>query len=252
MFASNTDRDWEKWAVRDAYYAVLTRNQYKTEHVDTSDFFQSGEIHISQIFDTINRIQPSFHPRTALDFGCGVGRLLVPLSRKAERVIGIDVSTTMLEIAQQNLANRGISNVALIRPTDDHLTNIPDQIDFLHSYIVFQHIPVQRGEKLLNTLLSKMAPNGMGAVHFPFFDYRSRLKQLAVKTITRSSLLTSLANFIVWRQPITQPKMQYNFYSLSRLFKIFHENRCQVVATEIIEDRPVNLTAMLYFAKSEK
>jgi hypothetical protein len=78
----NTDKAWEAWAKIDPYYAVLTDERFRAGN-DPGEFFDSGEKHIDQAFRTITSIAPAFAPQAAIDFGCGVGRLLIPLSRRA-------------------------------------------------------------------------------------------------------------------------------------------------------------------------
>lgn len=246
--SNQPDKDWESWARIDPYYAVLTADQYRKRNVSIEDFFGTGESHVAHVFQTIRQIEPSFQPKTALDFGCGVGRLLVPLSRMAREVIGVDVSDTMLAIARRNLEERDISNFVLVK-SDDSLSAVRSMIDFIHSYIVFQHIPVVRGERLFTALLSKLAPGGMGALHFPFWKYAPFWRKVASGALNRSNLLNYLANPLRGRA-LRQPRIQYNHYSLNRLLKILHEHGCNTVNVEIIDDSSVNITALLYFKKA--
>jgi trans-aconitate methyltransferase len=71
----------------------------------------------------------------ALDYGCGVGRLTRPLSERFQQVIGVDISSAMLEEARRNLADR--PNVSYELASSQ--SNRP--VDFVLSKIVFQHIP---------------------------------------------------------------------------------------------------------------
>ncbi len=79
----------------------------------------------------------------ALDFGCGVGRLVIPLSKIAESVTGVDVSESMLNEAISNCDNQNVNNANFIK-ADDNLSMLSGKYDFIHSYIVFQHIPTKR------------------------------------------------------------------------------------------------------------
>jgi 2-polyprenyl-3-methyl-5-hydroxy-6-metoxy-1,4-benzoquinol methylase len=250
VVASNKpNKDWESWARIDPYYAVLTADQYRKENISLDDFFGTGESHIAHIFQRIRQIEPAFQPKTALDFGCGVGRLLIPLSRTAQHVVGVDVSDTMLATARRNLEERSISNFTLVK-SDDSLSSIHSAVDFVHSYIVFQHIPVTRGEKTLIALLSKLAPGGMGALHFPFWKYGSLWRKFANAALNRINVLNYFSNVMRGR-PLREPRMQYNTYSLGRLLKILYEQGCSTVNVEILADSPVNVTALLYFKKHE-
>jgi 2-polyprenyl-3-methyl-5-hydroxy-6-metoxy-1,4-benzoquinol methylase len=62
---------------------------------------RQGVDHIDFVFETIRRhFVPNFKPSSVLDYGCGVGRLLIPLAERCECVVGVDVSDTMLREAQ--------------------------------------------------------------------------------------------------------------------------------------------------------
>jgi ubiquinone/menaquinone biosynthesis C-methylase UbiE len=51
--------------------------------------------------------------QTVVDVGTGTGFVAAGLAPSAERVIGVDASRNMLEVARSNLARLGISNVEL-------------------------------------------------------------------------------------------------------------------------------------------
>ena len=105
MLYHNTDREWEKHGSVNPYFAVLTDQRFDVDNLseeNLAEFFRSGQQHIQHIIDTINRtIDPQFSPNRVLDFGCGVGRLVIPLASIADHVIGMDVSDSMLQEAKK-------------------------------------------------------------------------------------------------------------------------------------------------------
>jgi 2-polyprenyl-3-methyl-5-hydroxy-6-metoxy-1,4-benzoquinol methylase len=171
----STDTAWEEWGRRDPYFGVITDPKFRSVGIDENakkEFFASGEYHVHGVLSTIRKhIDPSFAPRTVLDFGCGVGRLLIPFAKIAEDVVGVDVSSTMLEEARRNCDEQRLCNVRLFR-SDDVLSNITGPFDFIHSCIVFQHIPVERGRALLSKLLKLLGAGGVGAVQFTYSKAR--------------------------------------------------------------------------------
>src|SRR5271163_1663522 len=74
----STDIAWEEWGRRDPYFGVITDPRFRRAEMDDAvrrEFFQSGESHVHGVLATIRKhLHPTFAPRTALDFGCGVGR----------------------------------------------------------------------------------------------------------------------------------------------------------------------------------
>jgi 2-polyprenyl-3-methyl-5-hydroxy-6-metoxy-1,4-benzoquinol methylase len=97
MFRNNTDKSWETLGKTNPYYGVLTSDKFRNNNLDDdarAEFFKSGKKHV---VDLLNRVEEKFGkiPRgNALDFGCGVGRLTLPLAIDGgfSRVVGMDIS----------------------------------------------------------------------------------------------------------------------------------------------------------------
>ena len=195
-----SDRGYEKAAKIDPYYAVIPHAHYvRSKLTDSSlqEFFKTGEGHVESVMATIrSHFDAGFAPRRVLDYGCGVGRLLVPLARVAERAVGLDISVSMLEEAGANCDRLGIRNVELLL-ADDDLTSLRGKFDLIHSTIVFQHIPPKRVDKILRGLLSHLEPGGFGSLHFVFW---SPPKLRAARSLMKILPLgNAIANFIKGR-----------------------------------------------------
>lgn len=79
---------------------------------------------------------------TALEIGCGVGRLVRAASFKFEKVIGVDVSPAGIEQAAALL--KGRDNVSLHISDGLGLSMIPSgSIDFLYSFAALQSMPLE-------------------------------------------------------------------------------------------------------------
>ncbi|MGC8517983.1 MAG: class I SAM-dependent methyltransferase [Steroidobacteraceae bacterium] len=168
MLLNEPDQDWEKIGRKGPYFGVLRHPQYRTRSLTDAareQFFQSGEARIRTVIDTVaKRLGVELRPRRALDFGCGVGRLLIPLARLSGEATGIDISDSMRAEAQRNCEARGVGNVRVARD----LSALEGSYDFIHSHIVFQHMKVARGEAAFAQLLGRLAPGGIGVVHFTY------------------------------------------------------------------------------------
>lgn len=165
----STDAEWDEWGRRDPYFAVITQSRFRLNEITEqakSEFFDTGRAHVDYVVQTIQRnIDAGFAPKSILDFGCGVGRTLIPFARIAKNVVGLDVSPAMLQEARNNCREQCVTNVTLI-PSDDSLSTVSSEFDLVHSFIVFQHIPVHRGRLIFRNLLNRLASGGVGAIHF--------------------------------------------------------------------------------------
>lgn len=110
---------------------------------------------------TMFSLLPDLTGKKVLDLGCGVGdHLQIYLELGAEKVVGLDLSSAMLEQAQHNFAKNGW------KPTAYQFYNLPmqqlDQIDgkfdVITSSFAFHYI--EDFADLLTKIRQKLAPNG--------------------------------------------------------------------------------------------
>ena len=171
MQVRDTDKDWNELAKQDAYWAVLSHPRFSHAENDPKalkDFFESGETWLDGVVSTIKaKLDPNFSPQAALDFGCGVGRLLVPMARYCPKVIGIDIADKMREICAQNLTARRLKDFVLLKTTAE-LREQDISLDWINSFIVFQHIPPSKALPLLNDMLGRLRTGGKVSLHFTF------------------------------------------------------------------------------------
>lgn len=232
----STDAAWEWWGRNHPYFGVLTEQQYQGQKLpreSAEEFFMTGTQYVDFLWSTIESIfEPGFRPSRALDFGCGVGRLTIPLARRVPRVTGIDISPSMLLVAQDSAAQYQAANIDFVE-SDDELSRLgEEQYDLIISFIVLQHIPVKRGYRLFERLVSHLSEGGIGALHFTYetparpLDWRSP-RQLLNRLRYRSHLINGLVNSLKGKpfdSPI--PVMEMNAYDLTVVHKILHENAC--------------------------
>ena len=257
MFRNDSDRDWEAWGKENPYYGVYRDPQFlETSLNETAleTFFASGRDHNERVFRTIgDKIRPAFAPRNALDYGCGVGRVALDLSHRAEAVVGVDVSASMLAEARRNSEAQGVVNARFVH-TDDMASLPAASFDFVHCYIVFQHIPPAKGEAIMRQLLGLLAPGGIGALQFTYSDARRGSRVALRRAVSRLREQVSVAHGLInliQRRPFRSPLMQMNIYSLNRLFDILLEAGCHDINVEF-SDHGGYHGAMLYFEKASK
>lgn len=213
----NTDKAWEKWGKQDPYFGVLAHEKFSGGNIDANrdEFFASGKAFVDE---TLRRYELHFGglPRgRALDHGCGVGRVTLPLAQSFSEVLALDVSPSMLAEARANAAESSKANVRF-ELADDHLTNAPGEFDFVNSLMVLQHIPVQRGLPIFLRLVDKVRPGGGFHLHFSFRTDRggARLLYWASANVPGVKILQN----IHWKRAWNAPAMQMNNYPVNRIF----------------------------------
>jgi SAM-dependent methyltransferase len=243
---------WERLA-RDPYYAVLNEDGFRlAQSIDATRrrFDESGEHDLGETLADIRRhLEPEFRPARALDFGCGVGRLTIPLARVCGQVTGVDISQRMLDEARANCEAQGVANVAL-ETTEEYFGRAPADtplLDFVHSYIVFQHIPPEAGMWMADALVSRLASGGIGALHFTHARRASRVRR-AVHRLRRLVPGVNLLANVLQRRPIGEPLIPMHNYDLGALFTLLGDRGCSHVHARLT-DHGGHLGVMLLFRR---
>jgi SAM-dependent methyltransferase len=210
-------QDWDDLAAREPYFAVLTEERFlgKLDDERRRDFFATGEADIRQLLELLAERGFEVVPGRALDFGCGVGRLTLPLARRFRSVTGVDVSPRMVEEAAKNLEVEGIASAAFVTRLDD----LEGSFEFIVSLIVFQHIPVAEGIRQLRLLLRLLAPGGVAALHFTLGRPGSPLRRSARRLRAWSPALHRML-LRLERSPRDLPYMQMNTYDCREIEKV--------------------------------
>ena len=176
----NHEVSWRKYGRDDPYFGVLTEERYRSKNLDDAaraDFFATGEAHVEQVLSTIARhVAPDLRIDRALDFGCGVGRLLLPFGNRFKEVAGVDISEDYLAETAANARKAGLSNLQLVTHLEELSAKGLDY-DLLHSCIVFNHIPMPTGLKLLGQMANMARDGGVVAVQMLHKRHASLLRR---------------------------------------------------------------------------
>ncbi len=249
---SDTDSAWEAFGKLEPYYGVFSKPYFLTKNLsgEVRDvFFATGEKHVDDVLGIVREsLAPDFAPKRGLDFGCGVGRVAIPLARRAREVVGVDVSESMLAEARQNCVTRGVTNLTFAR-SDDRLSAVTGEFDFIHSFVVFQHIPRERGEALLDALLARLAPNGVGVLHFTYATRLSASRRVAQWIRAHVPLVHNVVN-VIQRKPFGFPHMQMNCYDADALLRRLQDRGCHRVHVRFT-DHGMHLGVVLFFQRAE-
>lgn len=250
MIRNDTDKTWEIFGMKDPYYGVLTHDKYRSENLDDSikiDFFKSGETHVQHVFHVLEKFFSVTSGRRCLDFGCGVGRVTIPLAKRFAHVVGVDVSMAMLSEARENFLHNGVENVTLVK-SDDQLSCVQGQFDFIHSYIVLQHIPAKRGLNIVENLLARLNPGGVIALHVPTRRQSSRFRKSVSWARKQFFVLSIIINLLEGKK-WNEPAMQMNVYNVNLIFDGFLAHGIRKFYMEIDDSHGGGYIHAFIFAK---
>lgn len=113
------------------YITTKVKDRWREEDA----FWQSGTVTSQFIWDAVSSFVRG--NRLAIELGCGIGRLAVPMSKKFLRLKVVDVSPFMLEKLRSRCAQFGVANM-LCCVASEPWWNEP--ADFIYSALMLQHL----------------------------------------------------------------------------------------------------------------
>lgn len=205
-------RDWDRRARYNARFWIASE-----EFENDAIFARSGERDARMLLEGL---ESYMHPSwSVLEVGCGIGRLLKPMTSMFEYVCGVDVSKEMVQRGKEWL--KGIENVAIFENNGVDLSEFQNNsFDFIFSFVAFQHMPVEVFDGYLSEINRVLKPGRLlkfqiciGESYRPPFD----------DTIT------------------------LRLYKEDELLKILYENRFKVVDKCLINKSVENICESWYF-----
>jgi SAM-dependent methyltransferase len=120
----------------------------------------------SELESVFTRLGADPRHGVCVEVGCGFGRMTGVLAERFDRVIAVDVSPKMLELAGGNVR---AGNVEFVLVSGDRLEPLDDTVaDVVVCYLVLQHLPHR---KVVASYLAEfarvLAPGGQAFVQLP-------------------------------------------------------------------------------------
>ncbi len=144
MELTRSKKNWEELGQQDPMWAILSDPSKKGRRWEPAAFFKTGERDVNGLLDEIRVAGFPLQRGTALDFGCGLGRLTQALCSHFGKCYGVDISSTML--AEANRYNRfGAACEYVLNNVSDLHCFADNSFDFIYSHLVLQHIPPEAG-----------------------------------------------------------------------------------------------------------
>lgn len=212
----DTDRDWRLIAEREPHYGVLTQPEFRKADFESAEldaFYATGEHEIGETRRTLEHGFGPFNPASAIDFGCGVGRLSLAMAAHCPRVIGVDVAPGMLAKARERAAAKGIGNVEFV-------PELPaESVDWINSVIVLQHIPPSRGYGIIRALLDRLNLGGFLSLQLTFFKDREAAHPVVPDEVAHYAWDGETVRVLASGEPDDLGAIKMYDYDLNRVFR---------------------------------
>lgn len=127
--------------------------------------------------------------KTVLDYGCGTGENSLLLAKRGAKVIGIDISPELLDIAERRMAANGVAaDATKFLVASAHGLPIPDEsVDVVFGIAILHHLELEEASKEVFRILKK---GGRAIFQEP---------------VRNSKLVKFIRNLIPYEQPDISP-----------------------------------------------
>ena len=160
MSLEHVRKTYEEWGREDPFQAVLTRKSRAKGGWDPAEFFRTGEREVGQVMERLRELGLEAGGGRALDFGSGLGRLSQALAGHFDEVVGLDISSSMVERARE-LNRHGERVRYLVNARDDLAQLATASFDFVYSSITLQHVPPRYVRRYVPEFFRVLRPGGV-------------------------------------------------------------------------------------------
>lgn len=166
MDLKELQRHWNRFGEEDPYWAILTDDAKKGGGWNPEEFFQTGVAEIEALMTRVAALGEVPQKERALDFGCGAGRLTQALGRHFDRVAGVDIAPSMIELARQH--NRLQDRCEYFLNENNSLALFESgSFDLVYSILVLQHMRPELAKGYIREFARVLAPGGVLVFQLP-------------------------------------------------------------------------------------
>jgi SAM-dependent methyltransferase len=166
MRLSGLRRHWNEYGKSDPLWAILTAADKKGNRWSIDEFLQTGRDEIAGVIAYLDSRHLHGPRRHALDFGCGAGRLTHALAAYFDRVTGVDIAPSMIDVARR--LHPAIPGVEFRVNGSDKLASVEtESIDLVYTRLVLQHMPPRYIRAYLAEFVRVLSPGGVLVFQLP-------------------------------------------------------------------------------------
>ena len=219
---------FDDFAAREPYFAVVTAPRFLRANLTPEyerEFFASGEILVDKIFSLVEAgLVPKFAPMSMLEYGCGVGRLAIPLSRRPGSVTAVDRSDVMLDLARREAERRGAGHIVFQTP--EAFAAASKKFDLVVCYHVLQRLRHGHGLDLIRQLVDRISAGGVGVFQWPLTTGVSMGVEITRWARERLPAVNGVVNRLR-SKPATDPFIPTYAYALDEVLDVLKSAGCR-------------------------
>jgi len=233
-------KNWDEFGATDPMWAILTESNKKGNQWKLEDFFKAGDYEIDGVMEYVQSLNIQLNKGTALDFGCGVGRLTQALAKYFDKVYGVDIADSMINLA--NTYNKHGDKCSFVLNEVDNLSIFDsNKFDFIYTNIVLQHMKPQYALKYIQEFIRLLNKDGVLIFQIPSERKRSdKFPRKIVRKLIPSSILDKLfyvrLDVQAWFSK-SSPRMEMYAIQQEEIIKFLRDNGVRVMD---VKDDPMN------------
>ncbi|HEV7673612.1 MAG TPA: class I SAM-dependent methyltransferase [Candidatus Angelobacter sp.] len=237
-------RNWEGLAQADPLWAICTDPSKSHSRWTRGDLFATGRKEVEVVLSYAARIGVCIDRASpALDFGCGVGRLTRALAEYFPECCGVDISPTMIRLAQE--LNCDVPNCRFLLNETAELPALPNNhFGFIYTSIVLQHIATPHSHKYISELVRVLKPGGLLIFQLPEDLRADKIAKFRIKLALRSRLQSIFG--------VQKPcAMEMHYIKESVIRKLIAQSGAQVVDVQITNSCEPSFSGNLQYLAQE-
>lgn len=162
MNLKHLKKHWNAWGKNDPFWSILASvdKKGKRKNWAVDEFFKTGNRDVDSLIDYIESLGISLSRGKAMDFGCGVGRLTQRLAFYFDEVFGVDISSSMIELARKYNV-QGDKCRYFLNEMDNLNLFFDGTFDLIYTNITLQHMKPCYAKNYIKEFLRVLAPGGV-------------------------------------------------------------------------------------------
>jgi len=153
------------------HFAVSADSPEALSSVDTNiaQFWATGHAQAQELLQSLERFGlTDLKNKTAVEFGCGIGRLSFGLAGKFKKLHSYDVSDSQIILAKKASVDLGVHNCQFHLSSGNPFAAI-EPTDFFYSKNTFEHYPPPIIYQFIRNALRSLKPDGLALFQVPTF-----------------------------------------------------------------------------------